>query len=181
MEKRFSILLALCLVLCLFAACGSTPASSAPVDIQQPDTSKPAENEQSEVLDLAAVYQSIMDAQNGTGMEALVLFEEGNPEILDGFYRGIADIELAQSHYYLPPVYGHACEIVLVEVADKNDVQAVKDILQNRIDEASSDTAYPENAEPWARNAQIQQEGNYLCLIVLPDGYVIPNNVFDMD
>ena len=34
-----------------------------------------------------------------------------------------------------------------------------------------------ENADLWQNNAQVQVQGNCLCLIALPDGYTIPENV----
>lgn len=168
--KKFiaSILAALLLSLC--CACsdgeGSSKASS--------------DNEVQKELDLSAVYQAIIDAQADTGLEELVVFEEFDTGYLSGFYPGIDQYELLQSHFYLPPVFGHACEIVLLELANEADIPAVKDILQNRIDVASDDSAYPENSGAWAQYAQIQQQDNYLCLIVLPEGYVIPENVFNI-
>ena len=60
----------------------------------------------------------------------------------------------------------------------EGDVDAAKAILQDRIDSGANDTGYPENAVLWQNNAQIQVQGNCLCLIALPDGYTIPENVF---
>ena len=65
-----------------------------------------------------------------------------------------------------------------MEVTNKSDVDAVKEIFQARIDRGALDTTYPENAEPWATRAQVQVEGRYVCMIVLPEGYIIPENVF---
>ena len=72
---------------------------------------------------------------------------------------------------------GYACEILLVEVAE-DSVDAAKAILQARVDSAANDTGYPENAVLWQSNAQVQVQGNCLCMIALPDGYTIPENVF---
>ena len=74
---------------------------------------------------------------------------------------------------------GYACEILLVEVAE-DDVDAAKAILQDRIDSGANDTGYPENAVLWQNNAQIQTQGNCLCMIALPDGCTIPENVFSL-
>ena len=62
--------------------------------------------------------------------------------------------------------------------ANALDVDAAKAILQDRIDSGAGDTGYPENAVLWQNNAQVQVQGNCLCLIALPDGYTIPENVF---
>ena len=60
-------------------------------------------------------------------------------------------------------------------------MDAAKAILQDRIDSGAGDTGYPENAVLWQNNAQVQVQGNCLCLIALPDGYTIPENVFALD
>ena len=72
---------------------------------------------------------------------------------------------------------GYACETLLVEVAE-DSVDAAKAILQACVDSAANDTGYPENAALWQSNAQVQVQGNCLCMIALPDGYTIPENVF---
>ena len=126
---------------------------------------------------LEDVYQSIMDAQSEES-EALVMFPEADPAVVDSIYPGLSEIELTQQALYFPPIFGFASEIMLVEVTDKADVDAVKEIFQARIDRGASDVTYPENAEPWATRAQVQVEGRYVCMIVLPEGYTIPENVF---
>ena len=78
----------------------------------------------------------------------------------------------------MPPIVTHPCEIVLVEVKQSEDVQTVMDIFQARIDLGADNTAYPESAAGWQQYAQVQNSGNFVCMIVLPKGYVIPENVF---
>ena len=126
---------------------------------------------------LEDIYQSIMDAQSEDS-ETLVMFPEADPAVVDSIYPGLSEIELTQQALYFPPIFGFASEIMLVEVTEKADVDTVKEIFQARIDRGASDTTYPENAEPWATRAQVQVEGRYVCMIVLPEGYIIPENVF---
>lgn len=179
MKKIVALILALLLpVLCCACSNGTSDVGGSGSDVSG-SASLSDDNSQKE-LDLGTVYQAIIDAQAETGLEELIVFEEFDTGYLSGFYPGIDQYEMLQSHFYLPPVYGHACEIVLLELANEADIPAVKDILQNRIDVASDDSSYPENAGAWAQYAQIQQQGNYLCLIVLPEGYVIPENVFNI-
>ena len=45
----------------------------------------------------------------------------------------------------------------------------------------ASDTTYPETAIHWANNGQVHTYGNYVCMIVLPEGYIIPENVFELE
>ena len=126
------------------------------------------------------VYRSIMDAQSDDS-EALVMFPEADPSVVESIYPGLSEIELKQQALYFPPIFGFASEIMLVEAANKSDVDAVKEIFRARIERGASDTTYPENAEPWATRAQVQAEGRYVCMIVLPEGYTIPENVFALD
>lgn len=127
--------------------------------------------------ELDIFYQAILAVQPQDA-EALIFFEESNPNLIASFYPGLEQIELNQQAFYMPPIATHPCEIVLVEVKRSEDVQAVADIFQTRIDMGSDNTNYPESAAGWKLYAQVQQSGNFVCMIVLPEGYVIPENVF---
>lgn len=127
--------------------------------------------------ELDIFYQAILAVQPQDA-EALIFFEESNPDMIASFYPGLEEIELNQQAFYMPPIATHPCEIVLVEVKRSEDVQAVADIFQTRIDMGSDNTNYPESAAGWKLYAQVQQSGNFVCMIVLPEGYVIPGNVF---
>ena len=128
---------------------------------------------------LSTFYQAVLDAQP-EGAEELIFFEESDPDLIASFYSGLEEIELSQQAFYMPPIATHPCEIVLVEVKDAANVQAVVDIFQARIDLGADNTAYPESAAGWLLYAQVQSSGNFVCMIVLPEGYVIPENVFDL-
>ena len=53
-------------------------------------------------------------------------------------------------------------------------MQRIVDIFNQRIDTAADDSFYPETAQLWAQNAQVQTEGNYVAPAALPDGYTVP-------
>lgn len=127
---------------------------------------------------LDTFYQAVIAAQP-EGADKLILFEEFNPGLIASFYPGLDSIELSQQAFHMPPIATHPCEIVLVEVKNAEDVQAVADIFQARIDQGAANTGYPESAAGWQRFAQVQKSGNFVCMIVLPEGYVIPENVFE--
>ena len=127
---------------------------------------------------LHTFYQAIMDAQPEDA-EELILFEESNPDLIASFYPGLESIELSQQACYMPPIVTHPCEIVLVEVKNDADVQTVAEIFQARIDMGADNISYPESAAGWQLYAQVQKSGNFVCMIVLPEGYVIPENVFE--
>ena len=161
--KRLSALLLLALLMAV-SLCGCAGEKS---KVPEPGTA------------LNIFYQAIMDAQPENA-EELILFEESNPDLIASFYPGLDSIELSQQAYYMPPIATHPCEIVLVEVKNDADVQNVADIFQARIDMGADNTNYPESAAGWQLYAQVQKSGNFVCMIVLPEGYVIPENVFEV-
>ena len=157
--KKIMILLSVLLLLFSLCGCGSGN------DVPKPGTA------------LDTFYQAILDAQPEDA-EELILFEESDPGLIASFYPGLDSIELNQKAYYMPPIATYPCEIVLVEVKNEKDVQTVVDIFQARIDMGADDTTYPESAAGWKLYAQVQKSGNFVCMIVLPEGYVILENVF---
>lgn len=159
MKKILALLLICAMTVSLFG-CGSEQ-----IDAPAPGTA------------LSTFYQAVIDAQPADA-EELILFEENNPDLIASFYPGLEKINLSQQAFYMPPIATHPCEIVLVEVANSEDVQAVVDIFQARIDLGSDNTNYPESADGWKNYAQVQQSGNFVCMIVLPGSNVIPENVF---
>ena len=137
--------------------------------------------EETKVLNMEEVYQSVIALQEGNGKEALVMFPETSDEYLEMFYPGFSDIERLQTVAYMAPVTGFATEIILVEVTNKDDAKTMEDIFEARIEKGASDTTYPETAIHWANNGQVHTYGNYVCMIVLPEGYTIPENVFELE
>ena len=106
-----------------------------------------------------------------------VMFETTDKDAIEEFYPGLGTIELKQEVCDQHAVTGF-CEIMLVEAADSEDVQRIVDIFNQRIDTAADDSFYPETAQLWAQNAQVQTEGNYVALVALPDGYTVPKKIF---
>lgn len=128
---------------------------------------------------LSTFYEAILAVQPEDA-EELILFEESNPDLIANFYPGLENIELSQQVFYMPPIATYQCEIALAEVKNSADVQAVVDIFKARIDMGADNPFYPEAAKGWQLYAQVQQSGNYVCMIVLPEGYIIPENVFEL-
>ena len=159
MKKIFALLLALLLLSTLCACGGQEEYAPAPGTA------------------LSTFYRSVLD-QQPEDAEELILFEEFNPDLIASFYPGLDGIELSQQVFYMPPIVTHPCEIVLVEVKNSEDVQKVVDIFRARIELGAADKSYPESAAGWQQYAQVQQSSNFVCMIVLPEGYIIPENVF---
>ena len=166
--KRLLSILTLCALMLALTACGSGGTSGG----ASSGTAGSGGD-----ISFDAVYQGILDAQENT--DELILFPEEGADAIESLYPGLTALNPVRIQLYLPPVTGYACEILLVEVAE-DDVDAAKAILQDRIDSAANDTGYPENAVLWQNNAQIQTQGNCLCMIALPDGCTIPENVFSL-
>ena len=159
MKKWCLLLVAVAMILSLFA-CGEQDKG--------PEPGTP----------LHSFYEAILAAQPADS-EALIFFEESDPALINSFYPGLDSIELSQQAFYMPPIATHPCEIVLVEVKDAANAKAVADIFRARIAAGAADTTYPESAAGWKTYAQVQQSGAFVCMIVLPAGYVVPENVFN--
>lgn len=90
--------------------------------------------------------------------------------MLEMYYPGLANIETKQLHVYIPGMSFSAYEVVLVEVVNESDVEAVKAILQARIDaQAAGGAWYPEAVEGWVNNSRIVSNGCYIMLAVGAD------------
>ena len=155
-----SLILAVMLVIGMMVGCAAKPQETTEPAVQLPD--------------LETLYNQGMEVLAQMGPNAPILFPETNIDYLNEFYPGIADIEMKQFYAGVAPVTNAPFEIVLVEVADKADVAAVREIFQGRVDRESDDTAYPENAEAWINNCKITSRGNYIFLAVLMEPCEIP-------
>lgn len=169
MKRLICFTLALIFALSVLAGCGGGGGNE---EQQAEETG----GEQS--VDLQTVYQSLLEMQADTGKEALALFAESDAGLIESFYAGLSEINLRQRVFYMAPVTGYACEVMLVEAADKADVQRIDEIFQNRINIGATATS-GETKDLWANNAVVQTSGSYVAMIVLPDGYVIPENIFE--
>lgn len=131
-------------------------------------------------VDLEAFYWDLYDAMypldadgypTGPSVENFAAV----PEMLEAYYPGLADIETKQCLVYMPMMSGVPYELVLIEVADPSDVEAVKAILQTRIDtETANQMNYPMVIENWELNSRIVVNGSYIMMAVCEncDDYV---------
>lgn len=110
------------------------------------------------------VAMDLMD-QEASGMTA-----EDAAMMLEMYYPGLKDISTEQLHVYIPGMSFSAYEVVLVELTNASDADAVKTILQSRIDaQANGGAFYPEAVEGWVNNARIVTNGNYVMMAVGAD------------
>lgn len=178
--KKFAVLtLALILVIGCLAGCAKDPAAN---ESKAPDasTAAPAESTAAPAavsLNLEEVYNNLISGC----AEDVVLLPAADEE-LDSFYPGLNDIEFKQKVAYMAPVTGAAFEVVMVEVANPDDVAKVQGIFEARIkDGAEGDYCDPTQNGYWLNEAKVHVLGNYVGMIVLANavtGITVPDNVF---
>ena len=186
MKKIAVLTLALILALGCLAGCAKDPASN---ESKAPDastaapaasTAAPAESTAAPAavsLNLEEVYNNLISGC----AEDVVLLPAADEE-LDSFYPGLNDIEFKQKVAYMAPVTGAAFEVVMVEVANPDDVAKVQGIFEARIKEgAEGDYCDPTQNGYWLNEAKVHVLGNYVGMIVLAKdvtGITVPDNVF---
>lgn len=126
-------------------------------------------------VDLQNFYQTQYDAlypldAEGYSTGPMVDNAAAMPEMLEGFYPGLTAIETKQCLVMMPMMSAVAYEVVLIELADAANMEAVKTILQARITaQAEGGAWYPETIESWKNNSHIVENGPYVMMIVSSD------------
>ena len=159
---------------------GDAPEGGAPEGggTDAPDASAPedggtdsTETEAPEEINLSAFYNTLREGN--IWPELMDLTTDANmKELLDSYYPGLAEIAAKQRRVYIAAISAAVGEIALVEVENAEDVQAVEDIFQARIDYQVGDDAtpggawYPETIEGWKTKSRIVSHGNYVMLAV---------------
>lgn len=193
MKKINALLTAAALIVC-FTACESSTDSEASTEAQTKETSAIITAEATyeataeaaptteaptvQEYDLEALYQAIIAAQPEEKQGEIFMFPEENPELIEMMYEGLGALTIEEKVFYVAPVTGFACEVMLIKAADEASAQAAYDIFTARIQKGADDTFYPDTAALWATNAQAQRKGLYVCMVALPEGCAIPEDVF---
>jgi len=137
------------------------------------------------VLMIAVMLTALVGCGDGKGSETTVdlqaflddaqsKYELGSimpvdDEMLSAFYPGLTEIETLQRIAYMPMITGRVSEYILLECADKADVEKAAGLLQSRVDEQATGGAfYPESVEAWTK-AKVLTHGNYVLLIAAGD------------
>lgn len=93
-------------------------------------------------------------------------------EVTEAFYAGLSAVDGNQLLVYVPQMSMNMGELVLVEVREGADVDAIKAILQARIDYMAGDGTgpggawYPEATDTWMYNSRVVSSGNYVMMVV---------------
>lgn len=115
--------------------------------------------------DLQAYYDSFMSSLPEDSRPAMMDTAE-DKEYVEAFYPGLSAYEFKQSVLQMSAISATAYEFALVECADENDVEAVRGILQARIDNQINGGAfYPQATETWQK-ADLIVKDNIVALIV---------------
>ena len=158
-------LTAQCTVKCSWKAAEKPAESAKPSAPSQSAQDKlPAQEEKA--VDLAAFFTKIEKDYDMSSMEA------ADGELIENCYPGLSAIQTQQLAVYMcmmnPSPNG---DVVLVQVKDSKDVDAVKAILQARIQYMVGDgngpggAWYPEPTEMWENNSRIVTHGNYIMMV----------------
>ena len=158
-------LTAQCTVKCSWKAAEKPAESAKPSAPSQSAQDKlPAPEEKA--VDLAAFFTKIEKDYDMSSMEA------ADGELIENCYPGLSAIQTQQLAVYMcmmnPSPNG---DVVLVQVKDSKDVDAVKAILQARIQYMVGDgngpggAWYPEPTEMWENNSRIVTHGNYVMMV----------------
>ena len=145
-----------------------TPEVESETPAEKPAETPAAPSAPAGSVDLNAFYTSLVDTYGENFPANMNLCEM--EEMLEGFYPGLAAIPARQMTVYQPMMNAVVCEIALIELENAADVEAVKAILQTRIDEQVAGGAwYPESIEGWKNNSRIVVNGNFVMMIAYSD------------
>ena len=137
----------------------STPSTpEVPEEPTQPETpSTPAASQ----VDLSAFYTTV------TGSYEFGMLTLADASLAEGVYPGLFEIATQQCLPYVNMMTMNTSEIVLVEVTNSGDVDAVKAILQGRVDaQVEGGAWYPSAIDAWQNNSRIVSNGNYIMMVV---------------
>lgn len=151
------------LVLSCIVRCRWTEETPAPSESAAP-------SQQPAGVDLSAFAADIISEY-----ELPAFLSLADDELTANCYAGLEAIAANQKLVYLNLMSMNMGELVLVEVENSDDVAAVKDILQARIDYMVGDgngpggAWYPAPIEEWSNNSRVVSSGNYVMMVVDDD------------
>lgn len=192
MLRKISAILASCALVLSLTACGggndsgdSTSATSSGAGTSKQEESSAPESASSAFVpeddgvyyDLEAVYDAIIEAQpEGAKLPPMKRVTDMN--IIKELYEGIENVEAMQIVLYMSEDASVPCEVMLVEAPIQRGADYLVDPFLDRIDEGADNEENPDIAMQWVNNAELQQEGRFIAMVMLPDGCDVPSNVF---
>lgn len=192
MFRKISAILVSCALALSLTACGggndsgtSTSGTSSGSNASQQDESSVPESGSSAFVpeddgvyyDLEAVYDAIIAAQPEDA-KLPPMKRVTDMEVIKELYDGIDNVEAMQLVLYMSEDASVPCEIILVEAPIRRGADYLVDSFLDRIEEEADNEENPDIAMQWTNNAELQQEGRFIAMIMLPDGCDVPANVF---
>lgn len=112
-------------------------------------------------MDLTAFYNDTIANYEFQALQAFT------GDILDTYYPGTSDVSTKQCLIMGTMMSMNNGEFCLVEVTNSSDVDAVKKILQDRVDYMAETGAwYPGPTELWTNSSRVVSNGNYVMMVV---------------
>jgi len=193
MFRKISAIFVSCALVLSLTACGggndsgaSTSGTSSEADTSQQEESSAPESETSSVVeeeddgvyyDLEAVYDAIIEAQP-EGVQLPPMMRVTDRKVINELYERFENVDTKQIVLYVSEDISVPCEIMLVETLRKNDAEYLANVIIDRINEESDNDEDPDAALQWVNRAQLQEEGRFIAMVMLPEGYEVPSNVF---
>ncbi len=114
-----------------------------------------------DAVDLNAFYNELAEIYEWNDGYMMEIEED----MLDSYYPGLKDIPKKQFIARTPMISAAVCEIILVEVENPEDTNAVEEILKAHVKQQAEGGAwYPASMEAWSQ-AAVLQNGNFIALI----------------
>lgn len=137
------------------AACGAEQSTPAP------DSSSTSTGPQ---VDLQTFHDATVAKHDFGPMH------QADADLIDTQYNGLNDISVTQQLVYTPEARQNSGDFCLVQVENPEDVAAVEDIFQNRVDIMAGGGAwYDDLIEQWNSNSRITSNGTCVMLVVNED------------
>ena len=141
--------------------CKWTPAES-PAPSTDPEPAPSQEPEAPAGVDLSALSDTLVPTY-----EFPSFMSQASAELMDGYFAGLSDIATEQCLVYINMMSMNMGELALIQVSDSADVDAVKAILQGRIDQMVNGGAwYPEPTRLWSEDSRVVSNGNYIMMVI---------------
>lgn len=126
--------------------------------------------------DLDVVYNAIIE--NMGDLAGTVTLEKVSSDTEIGkLYKGLDQLQIREKALYTSTEKGVPYEIMLMELQTEYDAMLAQDIMLDRIDKGTADKN-DDIAVKWINYAEVQQYGRYVAMILLPEEYDPPFNVF---
>lgn len=176
-NKLLSALLVASMALSLTACGGNNNNSdSTSQTTTKATTAKPErpEDYDGNWYDVNELYQAIL-AEQPEDMEPLDMTDESdNKKLIKKNYPNFYNCDYEQILYYAPQAQDDDCEIMIVQTTTEREADYIEEEFLERIEKGASADTDPENIDSWVLRAEIQRDGNFVVMIVLPEGYEIP-------